>query len=89
MRSKFFKLMMLAAISFSFILGGCGGGGGSGGDGGGGAAAIEYTGLKTPATIDEGNAEQLAMGAYMGGEVGTVMGSGAVAQSGVRLCLAA
>lgn len=42
MRSKFFTLMMLTAISFAFIFGGCGGGGGGDGGGGDGAAAQTF-----------------------------------------------
>lgn len=57
-------------------------GGGGGGGGGGGTPPMQYTGLSTPATIDGTNAVQLAVGAYAGGAVGSVMGSGAVAQTG-------
>jgi uncharacterized repeat protein (TIGR01451 family) len=78
MRSKLFTLIALTAISISFIFGGCGGGGG----GGNGATGIQYTGLTTQATIDENNAEQLALGAYTGGDIGTVMGGRAVVQTG-------
>jgi hypothetical protein len=83
MRSKLFTLISLTAISISFIFGGCGGGGG-GGDGGGGASGIQYTGLTTQATIDESNAEDIAVGAYMGGDIGTVMGLSSHAQTGAR-----
>jgi hypothetical protein len=72
MRSKLFTLISLTAISIFSIFGGCGGGGG-GGDGGSGDAGVQYTGLTTQATIDESNAEQLALGAYGGSDMGTMM----------------
>ena len=78
MRSKLFTLISLTAISVFSIFGGCGGGGG--GDGGSGAAGVQYTGLTTQATIDESNAEQLALGAYVGSEMGTVMGASFLTQ---------
>ncbi len=48
---------------FTIIGSGCGGGGGDGG-GGDSSRAINYTGLTGPATIDENNAQDLAVGAY-------------------------
>jgi len=56
------------------------GGGGGGGGGGGVVCSVSYTGLSTPAIIDENNAVQLAVGAYTGGVAGTVIVTGAVVQ---------
>jgi hypothetical protein len=82
MRSKLYVLTTLVVLCMSSAYIGCGGGGGSGdGGGGGGAAGIEYTGLTTPATIDENNAEQLALGAYIGGDIGNVFGPAAASQT--------
>jgi hypothetical protein len=50
--------------------------GGGGGDGGGGGPSIpSYTGLTDPATIDQNNAEALAVGAYEGGRLGAATGA--------------
>jgi hypothetical protein len=73
MRSKFFTLLVLTAISFMFILGGCGGGGGGDG-GGGGSSSIAYTGEQTQAAIDESNAEDVATGALAAGQLGDAFG---------------
>ena len=71
------KIMRMVSISsmilFAMLLAACGGGGGDGG------ATVEtpgisYTGLTTPATIDEDNAEDLAAGAFEGGSMGAAMG---------------
>ena len=58
---------------------------GGGGGGGGGASTptgISYTGLTTQATIDENNAEDLAVGAYEGGHTGGAVGGIGAIQSG-------
>jgi len=61
---RFVCLTCVAIIGFMSILG-------SGGNGGG-VSSITYTGLTTPATIDEDNAEDLATGAYIGYSIGGV-----------------
>lgn len=56
--------------------------GGGGGDGDGGGPSIpSYTGLTEPATIDENNAEALAVGAYEGGRMGAATGVMGVVQT--------
>jgi len=66
------KIMKMVSVSSMILLAmfltACGG---DGGDSGGG---ISYTGITTPATIDEYNAVDIATGAYQGGQTGTAMG---------------
>ncbi len=52
--------------------------GGGDGDGGGASSEITYTGLTTQATISESNAEDLLIGAYEGGRIGTAVGIDAI-----------
>jgi hypothetical protein len=79
MRSRIFMLIALTAILVSFIFGGCGGGGD-----GDGPSGIQYTGLTTQVAINENNAEQLAFGAYAGGDIGIVMDPRSLAQKEER-----
>ena len=75
MRSKLRTLIAVIAISVSLIFGGCsGGGGGGGGDGGGGSSQISYTGNTAPALVTDTNAQDLAVEAFLGGEVATDLG---------------
>jgi len=81
---EIFKVLPYICLSIILIFGlmtivGSGGGGGGGG-GGGVVCSVSYTGLSTPAIIDENNAVQLAVGAYTGGVTGTVIATGAVVQ---------
>ncbi|MHC4105333.1 MAG: hypothetical protein ACYSR9_10365 [Planctomycetota bacterium] len=63
MRSKFFTLIVLTAITISFMFGGCGGGGGGdGGDGDGDGGT--YNGVTSQADIDENNAQVMIAGAF-------------------------
>ena len=60
MKRKIFPLLVLTAISLSFLFGGCGGGGGGGSDGGDGT----YNGATSQADIDENNAQVMVAGAF-------------------------
>lgn len=53
---------LVAGVLSIFLLAGCGGGGGGG-------SSSPYTGLTTPAVIDNTNAVEIAVGAYYGGEM--------------------
>ena len=75
--NKLRYLFLFGVIAFGLIA--IVGSGGSGG-GGGVVCSVSYTGLSTPAIIDENNAVQLAVGAYTGGVTGTVIATGAVVQ---------
>jgi len=55
-------LMLLMTAGITLLLFACGGGGG-----GGEAIPTSYTGLTTPAEVNSGNAETLALDAYNGG----------------------
>ena len=59
MRRMFFVIGMVFSVS---LLVGCGGGGGGG-------SSSPYTGLTTPAVIDNTTAVEIALGAYYGGEM--------------------
>ena len=67
-------LSVLLVVFLSALLGACGGDGDGDGDDGG-AAVGPYTGLTTRALIDEDNAEDLAVDAYVTGNTGTVAGA--------------
>jgi hypothetical protein len=56
-------------FSLMVVLAGCGGGGGGNGAGGEDTSGISYSGLTTPAHIDESNARQLSTEVYGGGSV--------------------
>jgi hypothetical protein len=67
-RLKIMKMVSVSSmILLAMFLTACGG---DGGDSGGG---ISYTGITTPATIDEYNAVDIATGAYQGGQTATAM----------------
>lgn len=79
---------LMAGLLSIFLLVGCGGGGG------GGSSSSPYTGLTTPAVIDNTNAVEIALGAYYGGEmmdtsflpgVLTVDGSGSASSPPFRI----
>jgi hypothetical protein len=79
-------LSILCMILLSVFLSACGGGGGGDGDE---PAGISYTGVTTPAEIDESNAQDLATGAYQGGSTagsagGAAGGLGAVQTAGTE-----
>ena len=71
---KYFVLILIVSVLTAIVYG-CGGGGG----GGGVPAGITYSGLTTPALIDENNAETLSLGVYTGGDIsGDLIITGAV-----------
>mgnify|MGYP001816620023 CR=1 FL=1 len=72
---KFNKLFLFIIIGFAFGFAGCGGGGGGGGgdDSGGGASGLTYSGVTTPAQIDESNAAEITGGAFATGLIGDGM----------------
>lgn len=55
---------------------------GGGGGGGGGVAPLAYTGVTAQAIVNNGNAEALSTGGYLGGHVGGAMGLAATVQPG-------
>jgi len=65
-------LTILRVVSSFLVIGamvifyGCGGGGG-----GGGTTGITYTGITSQALIDENNANEIASGSLVGGEIGS------------------
>ena len=63
-----------------FLTGGGGGGGGDTTVGGDeeSTAGISYTGVTSPAVIDDGNAKALSTGAYQGGQIGAATGLSAI-----------
>lgn len=63
---RYLCLVGVIALGLMAIIGTGGGGGG-----GGGSSEIAYIGPKTPATITDGNAEDLLTAAYEGGQIGT------------------
>ncbi|MDH3382630.1 MAG: hypothetical protein OEM42_01070, partial [Deltaproteobacteria bacterium] len=57
------------------------------GGGGGGGSSLQYTGLTTPAAIDNTNAEEIALAAWFGGEMSDIsflptLGTGGAAIGG-------
>ena len=62
-------LFIIIGLTFVFALAGCGGGGGGGGgdDSGGGASGLTYSGVTTPAQVDEFNAVDISRGAFEAG----------------------
>jgi hypothetical protein len=75
-------LSILYMILLSVFLCACGGDGGGGGDG---PAGISYTGVTTPAAIDENNAQDLAIGAYQGGSTAGSAGGAAGGLGAVQI----
>jgi hypothetical protein len=74
MRIRFYQPVILIIICLSFTFMGCGGGGGSsGGNGDGKEPESPFTGLTTPAQVDENNAVDIAAGAFAAGAFGTVV----------------
>ena len=71
---RFNNLLLFSIIGFTvaFAFIGCGGGGG-GGNSGGAAGALTYSGVTTPAQVDETNAEEIAGGAFATGLIGDGM----------------
>jgi hypothetical protein len=78
MREKLYSLIILIVFCLSFAFMGCSGGGGSGD--GDGSSGLSYTGLTTPAEIDENNATDIAAGAFAAGQTGTVMAASEASQ---------
>ena len=70
---KFNKLFLFIIIGLAFVFAGCGGGGGGGDDSGGGASGLTYSGVTTPAQIDESNAAEISGGAFATGLIGDGM----------------
>ena len=71
---KFSKFSLFSIIAFTFAIAvvGCGGGGG-GSSSGGAAGGLTYSGVTTPAQVDESNAEEIAGGAFATGLIGDGM----------------
>jgi hypothetical protein len=68
-----FISLVLFSISGLTVFVGCGSGGGGGGGGGDSSSSISYTGNTAPALVTDANAQELAVEAYLGGEVGTAL----------------
>ena len=68
------KVLLISIIGFTlaFTLIGCSGGGG-GGNSGEAAGGLTYSGVTTPAQVDETNAEEIAGGAFATGLIGDGM----------------
>jgi hypothetical protein len=62
-------VMLFVLSAFAFV--GCGGGSGGSGGGGDGTIAISYTGSTSPASVTASNAEDLAVGSFLGASAGT------------------
>ncbi|HZV81782.1 MAG TPA: FG-GAP-like repeat-containing protein [Geobacteraceae bacterium] len=69
--------MLFGIMAGALVLAGCGGGGGGGGAQSGGVVdpAPAYKGVTTQASVSQANAEDLGMGGYGGGSVGSAIGS--------------
>jgi len=70
---RFNKLLLFIIIGLAFAFAACSGGGGSGGDSGGGASGLTYSGVTTPAQVDESNAAEITGGAFATGLIGDGM----------------
>ncbi len=73
---RFNELLLFIIITFAFAFVGCSGGGGGGGgsdDSGGGASGLTYSGVMTPAQVDESNAAEITGGAFATGLIGDGM----------------
>jgi len=79
---KFMRMVSISSIILvAMFLTGCGGGGGGDTTVGGdeeSTAGISYTGVTSPAVIDDGNAKALSTGAYQGGQIGAATGLSAI-----------
>ena len=65
---RFNRLLLLIIIGLAFAFAGCSGGGGGGSDdSGGGASGLTYSGVTTPAQVDESNAIDISRGAFDAG----------------------
>ena len=63
---RFNKLLLLISIGLAFAFAGCSGGGG-GGNSGGAASGLTYSGVTTPAQVDESNADEITGWAFATG----------------------
>ena len=70
--NKLNNSLFFIVIGLAFAFAACSGGGG-GGNSGGGTSGPSYSGLTTPAQIDESNAEEIAGGAFATGLIGDGM----------------
>ncbi len=72
---RFNKLFLfIIGFTLAFAFAGCSGGGGGGSDdSGGGASGLTYSGVTTPALVDESNAEEITGGAFATGLIGDGM----------------
>jgi hypothetical protein len=66
-------LSIIIGFTFAFAFSGCSGGGGGSDDSGGGASGLTYSGVTTPAQVDESNAEEITGGAFATGLIGDGM----------------
>ena len=69
---RFNKLLSFIIIGLAFAFAGCSSGGG-GGNSGAGASGLTYSGVTTPAQVDESNAEEITGGAFATGLIGDGM----------------
>ena len=76
---RFNKLLLFIIIGLALAFAGCSGGGG-GGNSGGAASGLTYSGVTTPAQVDESNAEEISRGALEAGPT-EVIGDGLVGLS--------
>jgi hypothetical protein len=71
---RFNKLFLfIIGFTLAFAFAGCSGGGGGSDDSGGGASGLTYSGVTTPALVDESNAEEITGGAFATGLIGDGM----------------
>jgi hypothetical protein len=71
---RFNKLFLfIIGFTLAFAFAGCSGGGGGSDDSGGGASGLTYSGVMTPALVDESNAEEITGGAFATGLIGDGM----------------
>ena len=66
------KLFIIIGFTLAFAFAGCSGGGG-GGNSGGGASGLTYSGVTTPAQVDQSNVEEITGGAFATGLIGDGM----------------
>ncbi len=70
------KQLLSLVLTFALVLqlNACGGGGGGGSDSADNSSSLTYSGLISKATVDDTNAETLAIGAYFGQQQGMTVG---------------
>lgn len=76
--SAYFRCIMVIGL-LTILIPGCGGGGGGGSSSN--SDVISYTGIEEMVTLDEDNVDDMATGAYGGGELGESLSGVGVVQS--------